>query len=146
VALLVFHLIFPFRYLLQPDELFWTENGYRFSWRVMLMEKAGLATFRVVDGEGERSTVVDNRDFLSVFQEKQMATQPDFILEFAHFLAHHYRERGFTEPQVYVDSYVALNGRLSQQYVDPNVDLARVHRDEPVEGWLLPFNDTIYGL
>jgi hypothetical protein len=146
VALLIFHLVFPFRYLLQPGELFWTENGYRFSWRVMLMEKAGLATFRVVDGEGDRNAVVDNREFLSAFQEKQMATQPDFMLEYAHFLADHYREKGFVQPEVYVDSYVALNGRLSQQYVDPQIDLVEIHPDDPVEAWLLPFNDTIYGL
>ncbi|MCP9235533.1 HTTM domain-containing protein [Lewinella sp. JB7] len=144
--LLLFHLIFPFRYLMHPGELFWTENGYRFSWRVMLMEKAGLATFRIVDPSDNRSIVVDNRDYLSAFQEKQMSTQPDFILQFGHFLADEYRRRGIAQPRVYVDSYVALNGRLSQRYVDPGVDLVTIDRDDPVEEWLLPFNDTIYGL
>ena len=43
--------LLPFRYLLYPGELFWTEEGYRFSWRVMLMEKAGHATFYVHDPE-----------------------------------------------------------------------------------------------
>ncbi|NJB84937.1 hypothetical protein GGR26_000682 [Lewinella marina] len=144
-VLLLFHLLFPFRYLLQPGELFWTESGYRFSWRVMLMEKAGLATFRIEDADSDRRAVVDNREFLSVFQEKQMASQPDFLLEFGHFLAEEYRNRGFVRPAVYVDSYVALNGRLSQRYVDPRVDLTTVSRDAPVHQWLLPFQDTIYG-
>ena len=31
----------PFRYLMYPGELFWTEEGFRFSWSVMLIEKAG---------------------------------------------------------------------------------------------------------
>ena len=145
-GLLLFHLIFPFRHLLHEQELFWTEAGYRFSWRVMLMEKAGLATFTVHDSTSDRRVVVDNRDFLTVFQEKQMTTQPDFLLQYAHFLADHFRREGFREPAVYVESYVALNGRLSQQYVNPEVDLARVDPDEPVGTWLLPFNDTIYGL
>ncbi|MDX1463023.1 MAG: HTTM domain-containing protein, partial [Marinirhabdus sp.] len=35
-AFIVFQLLFPWRYLLYPGELFWTEEGYRFSWRVML--------------------------------------------------------------------------------------------------------------
>ena len=45
---LIFQLAFPFRYALYPDELFWTEEGYRFSWRVMLIEKAGFTDFRIV--------------------------------------------------------------------------------------------------
>ncbi|THH41865.1 HTTM domain-containing protein [Neolewinella litorea] len=144
-GVLLFHLLFPFRYVLQPGELFWTEAGYRFSWRVMLMEKAGLATFRVEDGASDRRAVVDNREFLTAFQEKQMATQPDFLLEFAQFIAREYQNRGFLQPQVYVDSYVALNGRRSQPYVDPELDLTTVSRNTPVQQWLLPFQDTIYG-
>ena len=145
VAVLAFHLVFPFRHLLQQDELFWTENGFRFSWRVMLIEKAGLATFRVEDRASDRRVVVHNRSFLSAFQEKQMSTQPDFILEFGHFLADHYREQGFAEPAVYVESYVALNGRQSRSYVDPAVDLTRISPDDPPRTWLLPFDETIYG-
>ena len=34
-------LLLPFRYFAYPGELFWNEQGYRFSWRVMLMEKKG---------------------------------------------------------------------------------------------------------
>ncbi|CAH1000004.1 hypothetical protein LEM8419_01211 [Neolewinella maritima] len=143
--LLLVHLLLPLRYLLYDQELFWTETGYRFSWRVMLMEKAGLATFTVRDAQSDRRAVVDNRQYLTAFQEKQMATQPDFVLQYAHFLAERYRAEGFLEPAVYVDSYVALNGRLSQRYVNPEVDLAAIDIDEPVERWLMPFNDTIYG-
>ncbi len=66
-------LLFPWRYLLYPEELFWTEEGYRFSWRVMLMEKAGYAEFKVVDSKTGKRFYVDNSDFLSPFQEKQMA-------------------------------------------------------------------------
>ena len=42
-------ILIPFRSLIYPGELFWTEEGYRFSWRVMLMEKAGYASFKIVD-------------------------------------------------------------------------------------------------
>ena len=34
-----------FPYLLYPGNLLWTEQGYRFSWRVMLMEKSGTCFF-----------------------------------------------------------------------------------------------------
>jgi hypothetical protein len=47
----------PFRYQLYNGNLFWTEQGYRFSWRVMLAEKAGNATFYVKESsQWERSS------------------------------------------------------------------------------------------
>ena len=39
---ILIQILLPFRYLLYPGELFWHEQGYRFSWRVMLMEKRGI--------------------------------------------------------------------------------------------------------
>ncbi len=142
----VLQLLLPFRYLLYPGELFWTEQGYRFSWRVMLMEKAGYAQFKIVDGATGKRLYVDNSEYLNAFQEKQMSFQPDFILEYAHYLADVYRERGFTtEPEVYVESYVALNGRSSQPYVDPEVNLLQFEPSLRNKTWLLPFKDEIKG-
>ncbi len=139
-------LLLPFRYVLYPGELFWTEEGFRFSWRVMLMEKAGYAQFKIVDSETGKRLYVDNSEFLNAFQEKQMSFQPDFILEYAHYLAKVYTERGFHEPEVYVESYVALNGRPSQPFVDPAVNLAAIKPSLKHKSWLLPFNDEIKGL
>jgi hypothetical protein len=70
-----------------------------FSWRVMLMEKAGTVFFYVTDPATGREGEVTNRDFLTPNQEKMMATQPDMILQFAHFLADHYRRQGITNPK-----------------------------------------------
>lgn len=143
---IVFQLVFPFRYLLYPDELFWTEEGFRFSWRVMLMEKAGYAEFIVLDPKNDKSVRVNNNKFLTAFQEKQMSFQPDFILEYAHFLKEYYQKQGFENPEVYVTSYVALNGRLSQKYIDPTINLAQENENFKHKTWILPFNDTIKGL
>jgi hypothetical protein len=145
-AFFVFQLLFPFRYMLYPGELFWTEEGYRFSWRVMLMEKAGYTNFKVVNPNSGDSFYVDNTRFLTRFQEKQMSTQPDFILEYAHFLEDHFQDQGIENPEIYVDSYVALNGRRSQRYVNPDVDLTTIQPSLKHRTWLLPFDDEIKGL
>lgn len=140
----VFQLLFPFRYLAYPGELFWTEEGYRFSWRVMLMEKAGYAQFTVKDTSGQQ-LVVNNTLHLSTLQEKMMSTQPDMILQYAHYLRDYYAKMGFKSPQVYVDSYVALNGRLGQALINPNTDLAKEQDSFLHKTWILPFHDTIKG-
>lgn len=144
VFFFLFQLLFPFRYLLYPGELFWTEEGYRFSWRVMLMEKAGYAQFTVRDDSGNQ-TIVNNTKFLTPLQEKMMATQPDMLVQFAHILRDHYARQGFHNPQVYVDSYVALNGRLGKPLVGPHINLANERDSFRPKPWITPLNDTIYG-
>ncbi|WP_299185697.1 HTTM domain-containing protein [uncultured Aquimarina sp.] len=142
----VIQLLLPFRYMLYPGELFWTEEGYRFSWRVMLMEKAGYANFKIVDQKTGKRFYVDNDDFLTPFQQKQMATQPDFILEYANYLKKHFEKQGHQNVQVFVESYVALNGRLSSQYIDPKVDLGKQKESFKHKTWIIPFKDEIKGL
>lgn len=110
------------------------------------MEKAGYANFKVVDSESNQSFYVDNTEFLTRFQEKQMATQPDFILEYAHHLEDHYQQNGIEDPEIYVESFVALNGRRSRPYVDPNTDLTEIEPSLKHRTWILPFDDEIKGL
>jgi hypothetical protein len=144
-AFFLIQFLLPFRDKLYPDALFWTEEGYRFSWRVMLMEKAGYANFKVVDEKTGKRFYVDNADFLTSFQEKQMATQPDFILAYAHYLQKHFEGQGHQNIGIFVESYVALNGRLSQPYIDPKVDLTQLKESFKHKSWILPFNDEIKG-
>jgi len=133
--------ILPFRYLLYPGQLFWTEEGFRFSWRVMLIEKAGYAEFKVRDAVSGKWIIVNNNEFLTKLQEKMMATQPDMILQYAHLLRDHYAKNGFEKPQVFVDSYVTLNGRLGRVLVDPNTDLAAQVESFNHKFWILSYND-----
>ena len=143
---IVVQLLLPWRYVWYPKELFWTEEGYRFSWRVMLMEKAGYAQFIVKNTKTGSQFAVNNSDFLTPFQEKQMSTQPDFILEYAHYLGAHFKSQGHQNIAVHVESYVALNGRLSQPFISPEVNLLDVEDTFKHKDWILEFNDTIQGI
>ncbi|MCB0633207.1 MAG: HTTM domain-containing protein [Lewinella sp.] len=137
-----FQLLFPWRYLLYPGNLFWTEEGYRFSWRVMLMEKAGTATFYVKDGQTGREGMVFNEDFLTDHQEKQMAMQPDMILQYAHFLKAYYEREGVTDPSVRAEVYVTLNARPSRLLIDPHLDLTTIEDGWQHKEWILPFQNS----
>jgi len=138
IMYVTFQLIFPFRYVCYADKLFWTEQGYRFSWRVMLMEKAGVCYFYVSNPATGWKTEINNRDYLTAQQEKMMSTQPDMILQYAHHLGKVYHEKGIPEPEVRVLSYVTLNGRPSTLFIDPKVDLMKETDSFKPKNWILP--------
>lgn len=124
VLYFVIQFVVPFRYALYPGKLFWTEQGYRFSWRVMLMEKAGTAFFFVKDEKSGRESEVDNKKYLTFLQEKMMATQPDMMVDYAKFLKEEYIKMGFTNPTVRAQSYVTLNGSGSREFINSTIDLS----------------------
>ena len=140
---IVFQLLVPLRFLLYPGKLFWTEQGYRFSWRVMLMEKAGAAYFTVKDGGGTQSYAVENGQYLTPLQEKMMSSQPDLILKYAHYLAGVFEKKGLKNPQVYAEVYVTLNGEPSRLFVDSTVNLAAKKLSWYPFDWVVPYNRPI---
>lgn len=142
----IFQLLIPFRYVVYPGELFWNEQGYRFSWRVMLKETVGYTTFKIVDKKSGKYFYINNEDFLTPFQEKQMSFQPDFILEYANYLGDYYKNKGHQNIQVFADSFVALNGRRSQRFVDKDFNLYGVKESFKNKKWILPLNDEIKGI
>ena len=136
---ITFQVLIPLRYLRYPGHLFWNEEGYRFSWRVMLMEKSGAAYFTVKPKSGEGTFAVNNREFLTVLQEKMMSTQPDMILQYAHHLAGEYAKRGIIDPAVYAEVYVSLNGQHSTIFIDSRVNLAEQKFSWKHYSWVLPY-------
>lgn len=137
-----FQLLFPWRFVLYPGNSLWTEQGYRFGWRVMLMEKSGYAAFYVKDSLTGREGEVINSDFLNVTQEKQMSMQPDMILQYAHFLHDHYEQQGVHNPQVRAEVYVTLNGRPSALFIDSTINLAAINDSWKHKDWILQYNPT----
>ena len=139
VVLLFFiiQILMPIRHVLYKGNVMWHEQGYRFSWRVMLMEKIGYTTFKIEEENG-KYFYVNNEDHLSSYQEKQMSFQPDFILEYAHYLGAYYENKGFENVKVFAESYVSLNGRKSQRFIDPNVNLLKRNDSFKNKTWVLP--------
>jgi hypothetical protein len=61
------------------------------------------------------------------------------IIQYAHYLKQKARQAGIDQPLIQVDSRAGLNGRPSQQLVDPTVNLA----EEPMRllapaPWIVP--------
>lgn len=138
--LILVQLMVPFRPLIYPGNMFWTEEGYRFGWRVMLAEKAGNATFYVKETNepNAREYVITNSDYLNQHQEKQMAFQPDMILQYALYIEDQMKiNYGMNDPIVRCEAYVTYNARPSKLLIDPNFDLTSAKRGLHPKQWLL---------
>ena len=135
-------LLFPMRHWLYPGNVLWTEEGFRFSWKVMVVEKTGTIIFKIREADGSKESEVDNREYLTAKQEVFMSYQPDMILDFAHFLAKDFKnKKGFKEPIVTADCFVSLNGRPARRFIKPDINLAKQPKGFRHKDWIILYDD-----
>lgn len=116
-------IVLPLRHYFIEDDVLWTEEGHRLSWRMMLRSKSGSTNFRVVDKETNKTTLIKFEDYLSKKQERSVSSKPDVMWQFAQRLKRDYAKKG-QDVAVYVRAFVSVNGRPSKLLIDPEVDLA----------------------
>ncbi|WP_047548441.1 HTTM domain-containing protein [Psychroserpens sp. Hel_I_66] len=140
VLYFIIQIALPLRHHFIKDDVLWTEEGHRLSWRMMLRSKSGNTSFRVVDKASKAEIPFKLETYLSKKQMRTVSTKPDVMWQFAQRLKKIYAEKGL-DVEVYVRAYVSVNGKASKQLIDPNVDLANEqwhhfkHHD-----WILPSN------
>ena len=104
----------------------------------MLMEKDGYEEFSVKDKTTGKSYVEYPKKYLTPLQDKMMSTQPDMILQYAHFLGNKYRQMLHHDVAVYVYSYVAINRKPGQIFIDPKADLFKEEDSFKAKKWIMP--------
>lgn len=146
LALLAAHafvqIALPLRHFLYPGNTAWSEEGFRFAWRVMLVEKLGYVELRIHDHATGRTILAEPSRWLTPLQTKMMAQSPDMILELAHHVADDYARRG-KHVSIYADAWVTMNGRPSRRIIDPSVDLTTVQDSLLPKPWILPLDDRV---
>jgi len=128
----------PLRNHFFKDDVLWTEEGHRLSWRMMLRSKQGRITYNVIDANTNKMIPFNINHFLTKKQQRGASTKPDVIWQFSKYLKQDFAKKGIPV-KVYVNSFVGVNGRPSQRFIDPEVDIANEewhpfkHQD-----WILP--------
>ena len=136
----IIQIALPVRHYFIQDNVLWTEEGHRLSWRMMLRVKSATTSFRVVDKKTNVETRIKLDDYLTKKQIRSVSSKPDVMWQFAQRLKSIYAKKG-VDVEVYVKAYVGVNGRPLKQLIDPKVDLASIkwnlfkHHD-----WILPSN------
>ncbi|MCC1484389.1 HTTM domain-containing protein [Winogradskyella immobilis] len=128
----------PLRHYFIKDNVLWTEEGHRLSWRMMLRSKSGSIYFTIIDRATNNTIPIRLKDHLSAKQLKNLATKPDMIWQFSQRLKRQFAKEGKTI-SIYVRSYVSVNGKRSQRFIDPKVDLAEIDWNSFSHSeWILP--------
>ncbi|WP_282630541.1 HTTM domain-containing protein [Empedobacter sedimenti] len=132
--LLFFYVIWqtylPIRHFIIPGNVFWTEEGHRLSWRMMLRNKAGEVEVFVTrpdpkqKGKFLKREKVKLDDYLTYKQISKMAVSPDMMWQFARFVKYEYAKKGIKDVKVFVDARVSVNGSEYYQFTNPNYNLA----------------------
>ncbi|MCQ0111430.1 HTTM domain-containing protein [Zhouia amylolytica] len=128
----------PLRHWFIKDDVLWTEEGHRLSWRMMLRSKAGYSTFKVVDKSTGETELVYPKNYLTRKQLGIVGTKPDVIWQFAQRLKKQYNAQG-KEVAIYVKNRVSVNHRPTKPLIDESVDLAaEPWKQFKHHTWLLP--------
>lgn len=138
IVYFIIQVVLPLRHWGFKDDVLWTEEGHRMSWRMMLRSKGGYAKYTVVDKKNNIRIPIKLSHYLSRKQIKSASGKPDVIWQFAQILKQKFAANG-QDVQVFVNCYISVNGRPKKQLIDPNVDLASVPW-EPFKHseWILP--------
>lgn len=133
-------LLVPLRHYVYPGNASWTEEGHQFAWRMMLRSKTGQVEF-VVDNPATGDTAqVDVAQILTEEQLDQVATEPDMMVQLAHWIEEELAP-GLDADDLRVRAVgeVSFNGRAPAPLVDPEVDLTTVQRPwRPGAVWIEP--------
>lgn len=134
----IIQIALPLRHHFFTDDVLWTEEGHRLSWRMMLRAKSGRTTYSVIDAKTNKEIPINLDDYLTKKQQRGANNKPDIMWQFAQHLKKDFAEKGI-EVKVFVSAFVSVNGKPLKQLIDPKVDLANEkwyhfkHHD-----WILP--------
>ncbi|WP_282123340.1 HTTM domain-containing protein [Algibacter mikhailovii] len=141
IVLLIYFCIqigLPVRHHFIEDDVLWTEEAHRLSWRMMLRTKSGFITYWVENKATGKRFKIDLDHYLSAKQKRSASTKPDVIWQFSKRLKDKFKKDG-QDVAVYVHSMLSVNGKPYKQFINPDVDIASVEWDVFKHSpWILP--------
>ncbi|MCW8979819.1 MAG: HTTM domain-containing protein [Altibacter sp.] len=128
----------PLRHWFFKDDVLWTEEGHRLSWRMMLRSKSGSLSVWTVDKETGKRVRYPHHTLLSKKQLRAVQSKPDLLWQLAQRIEQKEAAAG-RDVEVYMDARIRVNGGAYFALIEPTVDLAAEkwhhfkHHD-----WILP--------
>lgn len=121
---LLIQVLLPLRYLAYGTQPYWSEEGFRMSWRMMLRNKKGWVYFRVINNDTKQTWIDEPEHRLNYASLNSLPGFPDMIWQYVQQLKKIYADQGIHNISIYAVSSVSMNDRHPQPLVDPGTDLA----------------------
>jgi HTTM domain/Vitamin K-dependent gamma-carboxylase, lumenal domain len=131
-------LLIPLRHWVYPGRVGWTDEGYRFSWHMMLRRKRATIAVMVTDPATGRRWQIDPAADLRPRQLEKLHEFPDMMVQYAHYKRDELRAGGMRDPIITVDWQCSLNGAPPQPLVDPTFNFAAAENSIWPATWILP--------
>lgn len=134
----------PLRHWFFKDDVLWTEEAHRLSWRMMLRTRKGMLTVWVEDKDSGERKRFNYGEILSSKQARNVRTRPDMLWQLARKIRSIEAGKG-RDVGVYMDVKVKVNDGNFHRLVDFETDLADEdwyhfkHHD-----WILPSPDDLH--
>ena len=140
VIYFISQILLPVRHFAFKDDVLWTEEGHRLSWRMMLRSKTGNVSLKIVDKSSCKIIAhVNPATYTTPKQAKRIAVKPDMLWQFVQFLEKEYTKEG-KEVSIYANGRVRVNNHAYQKLFDPTVDIAAEEWSQfSHHDWILPF-------
>ncbi|MRT15614.1 HTTM domain-containing protein [Vitellibacter sp. q18] len=133
-----FQIGLPLRHWFFKDDVLWTEEGHRLSWRMMLRSKSGSLTVWVADSASGKKEPYNYVALIGNKQQGSVATKPDIMWQLAQKIKAIEAEKG-RNVSVFMEAHVRVNDGKFYPFTDKSVDLAAEpwHPFKHSE-WILP--------
>lgn len=138
IPFLVVQFMLPLRHYFIAQNVLWTEEGHRLSWRMMLRSRSGSAVFNVENLKTQKTEIYDYAKVLTEKQIEWFNNKPDGIWQMAQYIKQEYLKKGI-KTGIYVDSFVTINGSKYYPLIDNKINLAEVKWNYfCYNPWILP--------
>jgi hypothetical protein len=141
-AYMCVQLLVPFRHSIYSGNVDWTEEGARFSWRMMLRGKTVRLDFHATHTPSGKTERVNPGPYLARYQALRMQ-DPDMVLQFSRYLSQQLKLSSEDQVEIRATMLASLNGRRPQPLIDPQVNLAARHRSLWHKPWIVPLTQSL---
>ncbi|QSS96211.1 HTTM domain-containing protein [Psychroflexus sp. ALD_RP9] len=119
---ILIQLILPVRHHFINSDVFWSEEGHRMSWRMMLRAKSSFVRFKIKDLETQQIRHVNLDDYLTKKQQRSLG-KPDVFWQFTQHLKQNLSNQNMA---IYATAWVKLNQHARRYLVSPDLDLTSI--------------------
>jgi len=128
----------PLRHHFIEDNVLWTEEGHRLSWRMMLRSKSGKTSYIVENKRTKKRIDIKLDNYLSKKQIRSASAKPDVIWQFAQRLKQDFKDKG-EDVAIYINAKISVNGKPYKTLINPDIDIASVKWHVfKHNNWILP--------